>query len=161
MANTITAENVDVAKVMALSEAQEAMDKVGELIEANPVSKALLAAAQTVEDAYKVFKEYVEMKFEDFRIILEKTAAYFKEPKAALPDEVMESVVGGGWWSNLWNTCKEKIIRGAIIVGCIAGGIAIGALTGGAAGAVVFGLVGAVVGLGGCYVYEMNRQKND
>ncbi len=155
MANTITAENVDVAKVMALSEAQEAMDKVGELIDANPVSKALLAAAKSVEDAYQVFKDYVEMKFEDFRVIFEKTANYFKGTKAELPDEVMDSVVGGGWWSDLWNSHKEKIIRAAIIVGCIAGGIALGALTGGAGGAVVFGLVGALAGCAGVVAYNI------
>ena len=160
MAHTITVENVDVAKVMSAEGAAEALEKVGELIEANPVSRKLLEAAQTVEDAYQVFKDYVEMKWEDFKIVFRKTVDYFREPKAALPDDMLDSVVGGGW-SDFWNKYKHKIIRASIIVGCIAGGIALGALTGGAAGAVVFGLVGAAVGYGGVLAYEYTRDRSE
>ncbi len=160
MANTITAENVDVAKIMSTAGADEALAKVGEIIDANPVSKKLLEAAQTVEDAYQVFKAYVEMKFEDFKIVFEKTVNYFKEPKAALPDEVMDQVVGGGW-SDFWNKYKHKIIRASIIVGCAVAGIALGALTAGAAGAVVVGFVGAVVGVGGVIAYEYTRDRSE
>ncbi len=159
MANTITAENVDVAKIMSVDGSAEALEKVGEIIDANPVSKKLLEAAQTVEDAYQVFKDYVEMKWEDFKIVFEKTVDYFKEPKAALPDEVMDQVVGGGW-SDFWNRNKHKIIRASIIVGCVVAGIAVGALTAGAAGAVVVGFVGAIVGIAGVIAYEYNRERD-
>lgn len=160
MTNTITAENVDVAKIMSVEGSAEALEKVGEIIDANPVSKKLLEAAQTVEDAYQVFKDYVKMKWEDFKIIFEKTVDYFKEPKAALPDEVMDQVVGGGW-SDFWNKYKHKIIRASIIVGCAVAGIAVGALTAGAAGAVVVGFVGTIVGIAGVIAYEYNRDRSE
>ncbi len=160
MPNTITAENVDIAKVMSADGAAEALAKVEELIDANPVSKKLLEAAQTMEDAYLVFKDYVEMKWKDFKIVFQKTVDYFREPKATLPDEMLDGVAGGGW-SDFWNKYKHQIIRTSIIVGCIAGGIALGALTGGAAGAVVFGLTGAMIGVGGVIAYEYNRDRSE
>ncbi len=161
MEHTITAENVDVSKVMHVEGAEEAMEKVGEIIDANPVTRKLLEAAETMEDAYEVFKTYVEMKWEDFKVIFNKTVDYFKNEKAALPDEVMDQVVGGGWWGDVWNKYKHQIIRASILVGCAAVGAAVGALTAGAAGAVVIGFVGAVVGIAGILVYEHKRDKSE
>ncbi len=160
MANTITAENVDISQVMGADGAAEAVETVGKLIEANPVSKKLLEAAETVEDAYEVFKNYVKMKWEDFKVVFEKTVDYFKAPKAALSDEMLDGVVGGSW-GDFWNKYKHVIIRASIVVGCVAGGIAIGALTGGAAGAAVFGLLGAVAGIGGVLAYECKRDRSE
>ncbi len=153
MEKVLTVENISVEKAVNYAGAKEALDKIWELIEANPVSMKLLEAAETVEDMYEIAREYVAMKLEDFKVLFDKTLDYFKEPKAALSDEVMDAVVGGGW-SEWWNKKKHAVLRTAIFVGCIVAGAAIGAATGGAAGAIVFGLVGVGVGYLGTGVYE-------
>ena len=153
MEKVLTVENVSVEKAVNYEGAKEALDKIWEMVEANPVSMKLLEAAQTVEDMYEIAKEYVAIKFSDFKVLFDKTVDYFKEPKTALSDEVMDSVVGGGFF-DWWNENKHGILRVTILVGCVVAGAAIGAATGGVAGAVVFGLVGLGVGLAGATAYE-------
>lgn len=154
MEKVLTVENVSVEKAVNFEGAQEAMDKIWDAVKANPVSMKLLEAAQTVEDMYEIAKEYVEIKLSDFKVLFDKTVDFFREPKTELPDEVMDSVVGGGFF-DWFRENKDGILRTTIFVGCIIAGAAIGAATGGVAGAIVFGLVGVGVGLVGAAVYDV------
>ena len=147
MEKVLTVENVSVEKAVNYEGAKEALDKIWEMVEANPVSMKLLEAAQTVEDMYEIAKEYVAIKFSDFKVLFDKTVDYFKEPKTALSDEVMDSVVGGWSISGFFNKWKKEIIATTIAVGCTVAGIAIGAVLGGWVGAAAGAVAGAAVGL--------------
>lgn len=147
MSEAITVENVDVAKVMSAEGASEAVARLQDLMEANPAVKKLMEAAQTVEDMYEIAKEYIEVKLEDFKVLWNKTVDYFKESKTALPDEMMDSVVGGWSFSGFFNKWKKEIIATTIAVGCMAAGIVVGAALGGWVGAAAGALAGAAVGL--------------
>ncbi len=147
MSESITVENVDVAKVMSAKGAGEAVARLQEMMEENPAVKKLMDAAQTVEDMYEVAKAYIEVKLEDFKVLWNKTVDYFKESKAALPDEVMDSVVGGWSISGFFNKWKKEIIATTIAVGCMVGGIVIGAALGGWVGAAAGAVAGAAVGI--------------
>ncbi len=147
MAEPIAVENVDVAKVMRTEGASEAVARLQVLMEENPVVKKLMEAARTVEDMYEVAKTYIEVKLEDFKVLWNKTVDYFKESKTALPDEMMDSVVGGWSISGFFNKWKKEIIATTIAVGCLAAGVVIGAALGGWVGAAAGAVAGAAVGL--------------
>ncbi len=147
MAEPIAVENVDVAKVMRTEGAGEAVARLQVLMEENPVVKKLMEAARTVEDMYEVAKTYIEVKLEDFKVLWNKTVDYFKESKTALPDEMMDSVVGGWSISGFFNKWKKEIIATTIAVGCLAAGVVIGAALGGWVGAAAGAVAGAAVGL--------------
>ncbi len=142
MANVVTVENVDVAKVLSVKEAEDLKVEIEGIMNADPVTQQLMKAAETVEDVYEVVKRFLKITMEDFKIIFGKTVEYFKGEKAALPDEVMDTVVGGGWWSDFWNEHKVNVTIGAIIVGGALAGAAIGGLIGGGPGALALGLLG-------------------
>lgn len=154
MEPVLTAQNVSVTKFMSLEAGTEFTAKVEEVLDSNPVTKKLMEAAQTVEDVYQIAKEYVEIKLEDFKVIFDKTVKYFKEEKAELPDEVMDGVVGGGFfdWLDKW---KHQIITVSIAVGCAAVGAAIGGALGGGPGALALGLIGFGIGVGAAGGYRM------
>ena len=147
MSEAITVENVNVAQVMSAEGAVERVQRILAGLEENPAVKKLMEAAETVEDMYAVAKEYIQIKLEDFKVLWDKTVDYFKESKAALPDEVMDSVVGGWSISGFFNKWKKEIIATTIAVGCTVAGIAIGAVLGGWVGAAAGAVAGAAVGL--------------
>ncbi len=147
MSEAITVANVDVAKVMGVEGVGDAVHKIVAVLEENPAVKALMDAAETVEDMYAAAKEYVQMKLEDFKVLWDKTAAYFKESKAALPDEVMDTVVGGWSISGFFNKWKKEIVATVIAVGCTVGGAIAGGLLAGPVGVVAGAVVGAGVGI--------------
>ncbi len=138
-------ENVNVADILGTADAMQRVEKVKEAISADAEVSALVKAAETVEDVYEIVKRFAKVTLEEMKVLFQKTVDYFKETKAALSDEVLENISGGGivdWW----NRHKKDIICGAIIVGCVVGGIALGACTGGLGGAVLGACAGLVVG---------------
>lgn len=107
MADALTVENVDVAKMLSVEGAAKSVDDMVAALEEIPAVKQMLDAAKTVEDIYQVVKDYLSIKVEDFKILFHKTVDYFKEPKVALADDVMENVVGGAW--GFFETWKKKL----------------------------------------------------
>ena len=158
MAEAVNFENVDIAAIMENEAFKEVEEKLTEKMEENPVVTKLMEAAQTVEDAYQVVKEYVTVKLEDFKVLFDRTVNYFRESKTALSDEVMEAVVGGGWFSDFWNNHKKQIIRACVIIGAGVVGAAVGVLTGGAAGAFALGVLGLAGGALGISIYESSQK---
>ena len=146
MAEAVTVENINIAAIMDSEAGKKAEAKLTEVMEANPVVSKLVKAAETVEDVYQIAKEYFTMKFEDFKVLFERTVNYFKESRTELSDEVLNNVVGGWSFSSFWNEYKEKIIKTAFVVACAAAGAAIGVMTGGLGGALLGGVVGALSG---------------
>lgn len=108
---------IDVPAMMADTEAKATLEKIKDTMKNDAVVAKMVEAAQTVEDAYQVVTRYVSMKFEDFKEICNDMLDYFKGPKVALDDDIMEAVVGGGFWGNLWNKCKDVVMAAAIGVG--------------------------------------------
>ncbi len=157
----LTVENVNISKIMSVEGAAEKVDQFVAALDENPAVKKLLDAAQSVEDVYHIAKDYIQMKLEDFKILFEKTVAYFKNEKAALPDEVMEDVVGGWSFSEWWNKWKRPIVASSILVGCVVGGALIGGALGGGPGAVVGAFTGLIVGAvaSGTYMDATNPNK--
>lgn len=158
MADVLTAQNVDVAKFMHVEGMQAEVDKVQVALEENPVTKKLIEAAKTMEDVFQIVKEYVQVKLEDFKTIWEKTLDYFKSEKAALPDEVMDSVVGGWSFSSFWERFKRPIIAVGIVVAGAAGGAVAGSWAG-PVGVAVGAAVGLVVGgvAAAAYIIKTNN----
>ena len=146
MAEAVTVENINIAAIMESEAGKKAEEKLTEVMEANPVVSKLVKAAETVEDVYQIAKEYFTMKFEDFKVLFERTVNYFKESKAELSDEGLDNVVGGWSFSGFWNEYKEKIIKTAFVVACTAIGAGLGAVTGGLGVALLGGVVGALGG---------------
>ncbi len=157
----LTVENVNISEIMSVPGAPEKVEQFIEAMDENPAVKKLVDAAQSVEDVYHIAKEYIQMKLEDFKVLFEKTVAYFKNEKAALPDEVMDSVVGGWSLSEWWNKWKRPIVASCILVGCVVGGALIGGAVGGGPGAVVGAFTGLIVGAGaaGAYLDATNPNK--
>ncbi len=153
MSEAITVENVNVAQIMSVEGTHEAVDKMVAIIEENPVTKKLMEAAETLEDMYAVTKEYMEMKFEDFKVLFNKTVDYFKESKTELPDEVMDNVVGGWSLGSFVNKWKRQIIATCILLEGVATGVLVGAAVGGPAGAVAGAFVGLIAGVVGTGAY--------
>ncbi len=147
MEKVMTAANVDVAKLMRVDGAKDLVAKVEEFLDADPVAKKLMQVAETVEDVYEVAKKCLKITLDEFKIIFDKTVNYFKEEKTVLPDELMDNVVGGGWWSDFWNNNKHAIVCTSIMVGCCVAGAVIGGIIGAGPGALAFGLMG--LGIGG------------
>ena len=133
-------EDVNVANLLGTEEAKAGVEKFRTAMEANPVLNKVLEAAKSIEDMYQVAKCYLDIKLEDFKILMNKTADYFKSPKIKLEDDMMECVVGGWDIGGFWNKYKKVIISAAIIAG-------VAAITGGLGAAVgpalVVGLVDA------------------
>ena len=147
MEKIMTAENVDVARLMHAEGAKDVVAKVEEYLAADPVATKLMQVAETVEDVFEVVKKCVKITLAEFKIIFDKTVNYFKEEKTALPDEVMDGVVGGGWWSDFWNNNRHAIVCTSIMVGCAVAGAVVGGIIGGGPGALALGLIG--LGIGG------------
>ncbi len=108
---------------------------------------ALMEAAQTAEDAYQAVKTFLKVKWEDFKIVFQKTMDYFKEDKLALDDEVLNSVSGGGW-SEFWNKIKKPLTAVAVVAFMAVCGAVIGFDVAGPIGAAVGAVVGTVAGIG-------------
>ncbi len=140
-------EEIDVAKIMARDGAEEAAKKVEEIMAADPKVNALMEAAQTAEDAYQAVKTFLKVKWEDFKIVFQKTMDYFKEDKLALDDEVLNSVSGGGW-SEFWNKIKKPLTAVAVVAFMAVCGAVIGFDVAGPIGAAVGAVVGTVAGIG-------------
>lgn len=140
------ATTVNVAEVLSVEENQSYVEKIKEAIEKNPVVTKALEVAETVEEVYGTVKDYIQVKFEDFKVCFEKAMSFYKESKAELSDEVLDNVAGGGFWGNLWNKYKTAIIATAIVVGCIATGGVVGVAAGALMGTVAAGVAGGVIG---------------
>lgn len=140
-------DEIDVAKIMARDGAEEAAKKVEEIMAADPKVNALMEAAQTAEDAYQAVKTFLKVKWEDFKIVFQKTVDYFKEDKLALDDEVLNSVSGGGW-SEFWNKIKKPLTAVAVVAFMAVCGAVIGFDVAGPIGAAVGAVVGTVAGIG-------------
>lgn len=158
MADVLTAQNVDVAKFMHVEGMQAEVDKVQVALEENPVTQKLMEAAQTVEDVFQIVKEFAKTTLEDFKLIWDKTLDYFKNEKAELPDEVMDSVVGGWSFSSFWERFKRPIIAVGIVVAGAAGGAVAGSWAG-PVGVAVGAAVGLVVGgvAAAAYIIKTNN----
>ncbi len=138
--------SVNVAEILEKEEHKKQVEALQAAFGANEEAMKRLNAVNSVEDAYEIFKEFVTLKLEDFKVLFHKTVDYFKGDKVALQDEVLDSIAGGWSLSSWWNEYKQEIVAGVIIVGCAAVGLAIGACTGGLAGALIGGCVGVFVG---------------
>ncbi len=154
MEKALTAENVDVARLMHTEGAEDVAAKVEQFLAADPVATKLMQVAETVEEVYEVVKKCVKITLGEFKIIFDKTVRYFRDEKAELPDEVMDNVVGGSWFGDVWNKYKTKIVICAIAVGCCVVGAAVGAVLGGGPGALAMGLIGLGVGIGLAGAYK-------
>ncbi len=133
MANGLTVENVSLAQVMSVEGAAQSVSDMVVALESEPKVKKLLDVARTVEDMYQAVKDYVSLKLEDFKVLFQKSVDYFKESKAALADEVLDNVVGGGWGFSLrW---QKLALAATLLIGGIVEGALIGAAVGGPIGA--------------------------
>ncbi len=147
MANELTVENLDIAKLVANEDAAQATERVKSALEADPEVSVLVKAAETVEDVYEIIKKYSKATLAQVKVLFDKTVDYFKETKAELSDETLDNVVGGWSFSSWWNKNKADIIGWTIVgVACVVG-LAVGAVTGGVGGAAMGLAVGAVAGL--------------
>ncbi len=137
--------------VMAQPGAREDLERLTATLEKDPEAGALLKAMQSIEDVYDFVKRYAKVKFEAVKEMFNDAVNYFKEDKVALKDEMLDNVVGGGFWSNLWN---NKIVKYATATVLVASFALTGMLTGMAVGSIagpVTSVVGAVGGLiAGC-----------
>ncbi len=153
MPNGLTVENVDVEKVLSVEGAAKSVDDMVAALEEIPAVKQMLEAAKTVEDIYQAVKGYLSIKVEDFKVLFHKTVDYFKEPKVALADDVMENVVGGAW--GFFETWKKKALAATLLIGAFVEGALIGAAVGGPVGAVAGAFVGLFVGaVGASYALD-------
>ncbi len=148
MADTaiIDVEKVNVAEILSREESKAQGEKLLAAFEANPAALEVLEAVETVEDAYQIVKNAVNITLEQFKVLFDKTVDYFKESKAVLDDNTLECVAGGWSLSNWWNQNKKQIVMCTTIVACAAIGIAVGAAIGGLEGALVGGCVGTAAG---------------
>ena len=158
--SNVAAVDIDVAEVMSHQENQSAAEQLKAALEANPAVSQMMEAAQSVEEMYDSVKEYISLKLEDFKVLFDKAIEYFKGPKVALEDDMMECVAGGWSISNFWNKYKKTICAAVVVAGMAVVGAAAGAVVGATAvvlagaslavgvtaGATVGGVVGAVVG---------------
>ncbi len=145
----LTVENINVAEMYTVPGADRSVEKIKNLIDADPEASALIETAETVEDVFAIVKKFAKVTLEQLKVIFEKTVDYFKESKAVLADELLDNVVGGGLF-DWWKKNRRDIVGWACFGACVLGGIIIGACTGGIGGAVVGaiggGLAGATVG---------------
>ncbi len=137
---------VNVAEILEKEESKNQVKALQAAFEANPTALQVLEAAQSVEDAYHIAKNFVTLKLEEFKVLFDKTVEYFKSEKAVLNDEVLDTVSGGWSFSDLWNKYKKVIVAASIFVACMATGAVIGAAVGGFAGLVMGAYAGAAVG---------------
>lgn len=131
---------MDMAMIVNEEGFEEKLAAQIQAMEENPVVAKLLDAAETIEDMYEISKNYITMKFEEFKQMFEEAMNYCKEPKMELSDETMENIVGG---APRWLKRLGKIALGVVIV---AGVIAAVAVSGGVAGAAVGAVGGAIAG---------------
>ncbi len=155
----LTVENVDVSKIMQIEGAHEKVDQFVEALDENPATKKLLDAMESVEDAYHFVKEFVEIKLEDFKVLWDKTVAYFKTERAPLPDEVMDDVVGGWSLSSWWNQWKRTIVASCIMVAGAVAGAVVGACVGGPFGMFLGAFGGFIVG-DACAHYYLQTEED-
>ncbi len=158
--NELTAENVNISEIMKIEGIHEKLDQFVEAMEENPVVKKLLEAAQSMEDVYQIAKEYVEVKLEDFKVIWDKTVAYFKEERAPLPDEAMEGVVGGSL-ASWWNRWKRVIAASCIMVSGAVCGAVFGACVGGPMGLFTGAFAGFLVGNACAHYYLQTEEEKE
>ena len=146
------AKDINIAEILSVEKNQTCVDEIKDAIEKNPIVVKALEVAKTVEEVYDIMKKYVQIKFENFKVCFEKSMDFFRESKAELSDEVLDTVAGGGWLSNFWNKYKTAIIATAIFVGCVATGglvgLAGGALVGAASVAAAAGAITGTIGGG-------------
>lgn len=144
---------VDMNALMGRPGAKEELERITAQMEADPEASVLVDGMRSIEDAYEFVKRYAQVKFEMFKEIFHDVASYFKEDKVALKDEVLDGVVGGGFWSDLWNNKIVRYTVAAVVVGaCAIAGAWVGSVAGtvvaGPAGMWVGGVAGFVAGVG-------------
>ncbi len=141
---------VDMNALMAQPGAKEELERITAQMEADPEASVLVEGMHSIEEAYEFVKHYAKVKFELFKEIFHDVASYFKEDKVALKDEVLDGVVGGGFWSDLWNNKIVKYTVAAVVVGaCAIAGAWVGSVVGGAVGAVPGLWIGGITGFVG------------
>ncbi len=145
MVNTV--EEIDVAQIMSVDTAKEAADKLEEVLTSDPEMNAMIESTKSVEDVFDVVKRFIKITLDEFKVVFQKTVDWFTKEKAEIPDEMLDSVSGGGFWSNLWDKIKKPVVAIGIIASCTAAGLGVGAAFGGFIGAPVGGVVGLVVGI--------------
>lgn len=143
---------VDMNALMAQPDAKEKLERITAQMEADPKASVLVDGMHSIEDAYEFVKHYAQVKFEMFKEIFHDVASYFKEDKVALKDEMLDGVVGGGFWSDLWNNKIVRYTVAAVVVGACAvaagwAGSVVGSAVG-PAGMWIGGITGFVAGVG-------------
>ncbi len=141
----IHVEDVNVAEILEQEEAKSQVQEILAAFEANPAAMKVLEAAQSAADVFEIVKKFAKLKWEEFKVLFDKTVQYFREDKAKLDDETLEQVSGGSL-SSWWNKWKKDIICSVIFFGCLAVGAVAGACLGGFYGGLLGFAAGAVVG---------------
>ena len=146
--------SINVAAIMEDTQSRATIDQIQEAMSRDTVVDKMIEAAQTVEDLYQVVMRYGSMKFEEFKALCSDVMDYFRGPKVALDDEIMDAVVGGGFWGNLWNKCKTVVaaVGAGIVVGALAAGLVLSAAPLALTAAAVVGVVAGVAG--GVFLYK-------
>ncbi len=146
---------VDMKALMADTEARGQVEEIQKILENDSVISKLMDAAEGIKDAYEIVKKFVTVKYETFKALCMDVLDYYNTDKVALSDEAMDAVVGGGFFSNLWNKYKKTVVSvgigilcgvGAACVTVAAVGVFVG--TAGIGAIAAAAAVGAVVGTG-------------
>ncbi len=143
----IAVENLNVAGILASEGVEEKVEQVKEILESVPEVNAMMKAAETVEDVYEIVKKFANATFEQVKVIFEKTVDYCKEAKATLTDEVLDNVVGGWSFSELWTYHKGFVIGASVFFACVAAGAIAGLCLAGPIGAAAGAVGGIAAGL--------------
>ncbi len=151
---------LDMKALMADEEARGKVEEIRKVLENDAVIGKMMEAAEGIKDAYEIVKKFLSVKYETFKAVCMDALAYFNEDKVALSDEAMDSVVGGGFFGDLWNKCKKTVISVgfAVLWGAAAAGIVFAAAgvfvgTCGVGTIAVAATVGAIVGTGAGLAY--------
>ena len=151
--------------MMADVEAKKYIDDVQHEMEGNESISQMMDNASSIEELFDVAKQYVVMKFEDFKAICDDAFAYFSnKSKVALSDETMDMIVGGSVFGDIWNKCKKVVTAvavGVAIAAVVAGSTAVMLAGGGLPLAAVVGtcaVCGGAAGVsGGMLQYLENK----
>lgn len=150
---------VDMERTMAAPGAVENLEIVASVLENNPETGPAMKAIHSLEDLYHFVTRFAKVKMEVVKEVFMDAVNYFKEDKVALEDAVLDTVVGGGFWSTIWNSSITRYaVATAVIVGCGLAGLVAGSVVGAIGGPTASGagaIIGAIGGvLGGLVIAE-------
>lgn len=112
-------KKISFKEFMNLSEVKKDMDELTSVIEDDAVAMAMIGAARTVEDLFVVSKRFIQMSFNDFKRIFQKVSDYFSSDKTPLPPDMLDHVVGGAVYADIFESTPKKI---HCLCGCVVGG---------------------------------------